>query len=497
MNIRHIFMTIAAIMLASAALADSSSVTSKKYVDDFMAGYQNKIPGSGADKLMIYDDTDGIGAKQIVSSLGASTSATNIPDVGAVKTGIDGKQDTINGTAGYVMTGTGTAGNVGERAIYSASTNYSNALVTAETVNTGVINAVNSSLIRVNENGVEDSNGTLWEINTNLFAFNFLPTDYTQLAYLQGNGYTRIIPNVTINSNLRVDIKYEIITSGWLFGGTIGTEGRWGLTSGSNFYSGTTGVADTSGATNLSGINIASFDYKTGATVNGVNIPFDSVQTYGNVTKKAFYLFTADGTSVRTQEHKIYYTKIYDNNILIRDMIPVRRENDGALGMYDTVSGTFFQNQGTGTFTAGPACLSPNLYGGSYYSILVQSSTAYNPIAIQGDTWTADGTRRGIAKIIPVKPNTTYTFSYSSAQGANSPIVTEYASVEDMTNSSNAIRTSSSSTFTTSATTKYLLIGIWGYPTPVAGTVIGLTNPQLEQGSTATTYRPYGENICD
>ena len=187
MNIRHIFMTIAAIMLASAVFADSSSVTSKKYVDDFMAGYQNKIPGSGADKLMIYDDTDGIGAKQIVSSLGDDTGATNVPDVGAVKDALDGKQDTINGTAGYVMTGTGTPGEVGERAIYSTSLygdslvtpeTLSSALVTAETVNSGVINAVNNSLRRVNENGELDNNGTLWEIQDDLTALSIC-SDYT------------------------------------------------------------------------------------------------------------------------------------------------------------------------------------------------------------------------------------------------------------------------------------------------------------------------------
>jgi len=129
----------------------------------------------------------------------------------------------------------------------------------------------------------------------------------------------------------------------------------------------------------------------------------------------------------------------------------------------------------------------PNLYGGTYYSIMVATSKAYSPIAIQGDSWTADGTRRGIAKIIKVKPNTTYTFSYSSIQGANYFNVTEYASIEDMSSYSNAIKASDNTTFTTSANTNYLLIGVWGYPTPAAGTVISVTNPQLEQGSTATT----------
>ena len=171
MSIRRMFMTIAAVMSVSAVFADSSSVTSRKYVDDFMTNYQDKIPGSGTDKLMIYDESpDGIGEKNIVSSLGSNTSATDVPNVGAVLDGLNGKQETINGTAGYVMTGTGTAGSVDERAIYDTNTNNMDALVTAETVNTAVINAVNSSLIRVDANGDVDPNGTLWQIADDLTA---------------------------------------------------------------------------------------------------------------------------------------------------------------------------------------------------------------------------------------------------------------------------------------------------------------------------------------
>ena len=51
---------------------------------------------------------------------------------------------------------------------------------------------------------------------------------------------------------------------------------------------------------------------------------------------------------------RIYYFKIWNNNTLIRDFIPVRRNSDNVLGMYDIVSQTFFTNTGTGSFIAGP-----------------------------------------------------------------------------------------------------------------------------------------------
>ena len=43
-----------------------------------------------------------------------------------------------------------------------------------------------------------------------------------------------------------------------------------------------------------------------------------------------------------------------ENGVLLRDLIPARRTSDSALGMYDTVTNTFYGNSGSGTFTAGP-----------------------------------------------------------------------------------------------------------------------------------------------
>jgi hypothetical protein len=48
---------------------------------------------------------------------------------------------------------------------------------------------------------------------------------------------------------------------------------------------------------------------------------------------------------------EVYYAKIYDNNTLVRDFIPVSVGNVGY--MYDKVSGQLFGNQGTGSFIVG------------------------------------------------------------------------------------------------------------------------------------------------
>ena len=51
---------------------------------------------------------------------------------------------------------------------------------------------------------------------------------------------------------------------------------------------------------------------------------------------------------------KVYYMKIYDNGTLVRDLKPVKDLKTGQIGFYDILSGIFYENNGTGTFGAGP-----------------------------------------------------------------------------------------------------------------------------------------------
>ena len=52
---------------------------------------------------------------------------------------------------------------------------------------------------------------------------------------------------------------------------------------------------------------------------------------------------------------KTYYVKIWQNGTLVRDFVPARRKSDNVVGMYDTVTETFFTNAGTDDFIAGPS----------------------------------------------------------------------------------------------------------------------------------------------
>lgn len=101
-------------------------------------------------------------------------------------------------------------------------------------------------------------------------------------------------------------------------------------------------------------------DYKFDISKTGYLI---DDQSYGDISVESvnstinMYLFWSNGTSASGMNGRLYYTKIYDNNILVRDFVPVRVGTTGYL--YDRVSGKLFGNQGSGDFVLGPDTNAP------------------------------------------------------------------------------------------------------------------------------------------
>ncbi len=50
---------------------------------------------------------------------------------------------------------------------------------------------------------------------------------------------------------------------------------------------------------------------------------------------------------------RLYGLKIYEDGSLVGDYTPCYKLSDNTIGLYDTVTGTFFDNSGTGVFTKG------------------------------------------------------------------------------------------------------------------------------------------------
>lgn len=66
-------------------------------------------------------------------------------------------------------------------------------------------------------------------------------------------------------------------------------------------------------------------------------------------------LTTAYGSNLASSRMSamLYSCQIYDNDVMVRDYVPVRSQ-DNEVGLFDQTNSVFYPNAGTGVFTAGP-----------------------------------------------------------------------------------------------------------------------------------------------
>jgi len=200
-----------------------------------------------------------------------------------------------------------------------------------------------------------------------------VPSTYTQLEYLEATGRTQYIDtglraNIDNHSNYRLLIKRTTFSSGeynwWLDGSALG--GRDGVYVGIDeyihaYYYGvgndtSTGVVATFNVPITYDLNIPGDYYRVTDEGGNTLVNYSPlVVNDSNFTSEGLplYVFGYSGED-RKYSGRIYYAKIYYAGTIVRDFIPARRNSDNVLGMYDTVTNTFFTNDGTGTFVAGP-----------------------------------------------------------------------------------------------------------------------------------------------
>ena len=58
-------------------------------------------------------------------------------------------------------------------------------------------------------------------------------------------------------------------------------------------------------------------------------------------------------TGVQSPNAKTYSVKFWDNDVLVRDMVPVKDTKTNKYGLYDRITNLFYGNSGTGDFTGG------------------------------------------------------------------------------------------------------------------------------------------------
>lgn len=346
-----------------------------------------------------------------------------------------------------------------------------------------------------------------------------LPVGYTQVEYLESTGTQYINTGVNLSNNSNIEINAKLTATQrnktyYLFGSSI-ENNRYMIAVGSftNKY-----LADFVSNSYRIESSVSAFDGKFHThKVTNLSYYIDEIlqgskssSTFTNTSSAYIFDVRDRGTSstLGTQSWKIKYCKIWDGDNLIRNFIPCKNSSNIA-GLYDTVNGVFYTNAGTGTFTAGAEIVptpskpipiwcnngelkvSPNLFDKNNLNYIAGYLTVNgNKIESSSKTDTY---------YIECNPNTTYTLQREKVKTSGQ--VFRFASYSEVPTYNNqftgmvgGLTDDLTLTITTGANDKYLAFSI--------GNVLHsdteyIDKVQIEQGSTATQYRPYRQIYTD
>ena len=209
---------------------------------------------------------------------------------------------------------------------------------------------------------------------------------YEFLDYIQSTGSARIDTGIIPTTSTVVDIKFAptgSMTENSIIGSTWSAAGYFLM-----FYQNRlrwhsrNGVVDMNGTTNNSiygcRCSISS------AIVNGTQY---NISGSGSDSTNNLNIFTIPGYETLSGNFKLYYCDIYQDGILRRSLHPVRRRSDSVIGLYDSITGGFYTNVGSGSLLSGSAIAPKTPIESSYRWIQTNSpnvnygqGSGYKPI---------------------------------------------------------------------------------------------------------------------
>lgn len=201
----------------------------------------------------------------------------------------------------------------------------------------------------------EGSDGDIYIQYTDLSS---IPSGYTLLEYIQSNGTQSIDTGVLAStSNLKLEAKMAMTgTSGGngsaLWGGSWAVDGFF-LVCYNGVYRWHSGGKSVDTISASIGAWTSFVADKNGISIDGVLYALSSPSGVDSANNVSLLTTTSGGGIGYKASAKIAYVRIYDGQTLVRNLVPVKRNSDDVLGMYDLVNDVFYTNSGTGTFTAG------------------------------------------------------------------------------------------------------------------------------------------------
>lgn len=219
--------------------------------------------------------------------------------------------------------------------------------------------------------------GSVKQVSANgvvLWKKGLLPSGYTQLEYIESTGTQYIDLGINkireMECNLVAQLTDTIISGFPTLIGAMKTSDNFkvvvGINSSLQFYSQVGGAGGYIYGSVKGDLNKHSFKILTsGSSTSSLTIDGNTVNghyalTTDSDTDMSLYLFARhkqDGTVYQFIKMRCYELTIKYANKIVRNLIPVKRNSDGEVGMYDTVSKQFFTNAGWGKFIAGPVAI--------------------------------------------------------------------------------------------------------------------------------------------
>ena len=344
-----------------------------------------------------------------------------------------------------------------------------------------------------------------------------LPVGYTQVEYLESTGTQYIDTNFIPNQDTRIKVKIMTkdisgMANKTVFGSRVSANSKhYSVTMGNGSQnSWWTGYGTSNIGTNSYALRDTLYEIEKNKNVtilNGSVLATNESQTF--TCSSNLYLFCMNQSGPTFYSNiELYYCKIWENGVLVRNMIPCKNPSN-VVGMYDTVNKVFYTNAGTGTFTAGAEIVptpskpisiwcnngelkvSPNLFDKNNLNYIAGYLTVNgNKIESSSKTETY---------YIECNQNTTYTLQREKVKTSGQ--VFRFASYPEVPTYNNqftgmvgGLTDDLTLTITTGANDKYLAFSI--------GNVLHsdteyIDKVQIEQGSTATQYRPYRQIYTD
>lgn len=186
------------------------------------------------------------------------------------------------------------------------------------------------------------------------FTCSEIESQYEFLEYIEGTGGVRIDTGIAPTASTEADIKFAPVgtmTENAILGSTWATNGYFLM-----FYQnrlrwhcrGAWLDMNTTTNKNIYYCHCA----PTYITVNGIRYN-NSGSTADTTNGLSLFNINGHGNNYGGN-FRLYYCDIYDGSTLQGSFLPCRRKSDGAVGLYNCISGGFHVNQGGGSIVAGP-----------------------------------------------------------------------------------------------------------------------------------------------